>query len=321
MAWRPAAIGLVLVTVVFGVATAESVVATPRVERPAAAGEPRVWPLFSAASGGNEIRNCGWWRGGWEEFIERKALPTVRRHGRVWIHNPGGVINGQAMRFQQFTDCEDQAALTGNKTLAAVADWRAFSRQMSRVAAEGELVIYIGCPATLSLHKGESDDEWLRRALAEAEPIFAIEPKPIVGFDATYGHPADASRGAFGRFGGERGLIARVLREFTDRGYEVLVEHAILAEATWMRDLAGLVTDEWYLETQLRGRDVRLPHYLSHWGDYLKPSEIRGRQVRLLSRVWRKPLEVQRAVVDATLAAGYDVAIGIAEVEALAGAE
>ena len=218
--------------------------------------------MYASSGGGDEIRSCGWWRAGWRDFVDRKAMAMARRHGCVWVHNPGGVVSGQAMRFQQFTEASQQAALTGNETLKKVADWEEFSRQMSRLAEVGELMVYLGCPATMPLEEGETDREWFARALRELKPVFDIEPKPLVGFDATYGHPADASRAEYGRFGGPEGLIARVIDHLDRSGYEVIVEPNILASAGWLRDRAGVCSTDWYFDSVLKNRDVRVPHHV-----------------------------------------------------------
>lgn len=281
---------------------------TPRVDRPASAGEARVWPMYLSASGGNEIRNCQSWRNGWEEFVENRALPAARRYGAMWIHNPGGVVSGQPMKFQQFTECEQQAALSGNEELANVADWQSFTAQMSRLASVGPLLIYIGCPETLNLKPGETDRQWLARAREELTPILEIDPKPLIGFDATYGHPAIGE--TWDRYGGADGLIARLLIGLSDDGYEIVVEPAILAEATWLRDIAGTCATEFWWRRMLHGgQDIRVPHHKPGWGEHLSPTEVRGRQVRMYTELFRKPLPEQRDVLRGTLEAGYDAAI------------
>ena len=303
---------LTLVLLVIGccACSGEGVVVGPTVTRPADAGESKVWPLYASSGGGDEIRNCGWWRAGWRDFVDRKAMPAARLHGRVWIHNPGGVVDGQAMRFQQFTEASQQAALSGNDALKKVSEWTEFSEQMSRLSEVGELMIYLGCPATMSFQAEETDEEWFARALRELKPVLDIEPNPLVGFDATYGQPADASRGEFARFGGPDGLIARVIDHLTETGHEVIVEPKILVSAAWLRARAGICATDWYWETLLRNRDIRLPDHLPGWGDALKPTEIPGRQVRMLNLLWKKPIEEQRATIRATLDAGYDVTVG-----------
>lgn len=293
----------------------EPIVIAPRVERPESTGPPRAWPVYSAGSGGNEIRNCFEWRRGWKHFVDQKAMPMVEKAGRVWVHNPGGVVFGEAMKFEQFTECRQQAALTGRAELALVSDWEEFSAQMSRVAAAGELVVYLGCPVTMPPKDGETDDAWFARARRELAPVLAIEPKPILGFDACYGHPADAGVDAWGRFGGPDGLVARVLTSLADEGYELLVEPGILASASWLRDRAGIVASETQWVRELKGRDIRMRHPRRSWGEFFKPSEIRGRQVRHYAQLWRKPDAVQHATMRATLEAGYDVAVGHLEID------
>lgn len=294
-----------------GVGTAAEVAVGPVVARPAAAGDPRVWPVYASSGGGDEIRNCAWWGAGWRDFVDRKAMPMAKRHGCMWIHNPGGVVSGQAMRFQQFTEASQQAALTGNEKLQKVTDWAEFTRQMSRLSEVGELMIYLGCPETMPLRDGETDDQWFARALSELQPVIDIEPNPLVGFDATYGHPADATRKDYARFGGPDGLIARVIDYLVETDHEVIVEPNILVSADWLRDRAGICATDWYWDTVLKGRDVRVPHHVKPWGAVFKPTEIHGRQVRMLNLLWKKPIDVQRETVSATLAAGYDVALGV----------
>ncbi len=292
----------------------------PKVSRPAEIGEPKVWPFYASASGGDAIRYCGWWKRGWENFVEKKALPTVKKHGRIWIHNPGGVTDGRAMQFQQFTDCTNQAKLTGQPELQLVSQWDVFSQQMSRLTSAGDLVIYIGCPATMKFLDGETDAEWLVRARAEIAPLLAIEPNPIIGFDATYGHPADPTRHNWGRFGGEKGLNAQVIQIFIDSGHEVLAEAAILANAPWLRDRAGVAATDWFWRTTFKGRDFRAPHHIPEWGVLFSPGEIRGRQVRLLNRLHRESVENYSSIIAATLAAGYDACLPVNQLDkALAG--
>ncbi|TWT47481.1 hypothetical protein [Botrimarina hoheduenensis] len=282
----------------------------PIVTRPDSPGEPRLWPVCYSSSGGNEIRNCFAWRHGWPAFAESQGLPLVRRHGALWIHNPGGVVTGQPMRFQQLTRCRQQAELSGNETLALVSRWDEFTEQMCRIAAEGHLLIYLGCPATLKPLADETDEAWLARAVEEIGPVLAIEPRPILAFDATYGHPADKDRQTWARAGGPDGLVALLLKELDSRGYEILVEPAILVEADWLRQRAGVVANEfWWDKILRRGGDFRPPHQFPAWGKFCKPSEITGRQVRLLTQLHRKPWEEQLPYVRATLAAGYDVAV------------
>lgn len=287
----------------------------PLVARPTEDPSAKIWPFYEASSGKKLTRSCGWWLRGWKTFVDEKALPNVQKYGRVWIHNPGGVIPGQAMRFQQFTDCTQQAKLTGQSELQLISQWDVFSEQMSRLTAAGELVIYIGCPATMKLWEGETDAQWLARARAEIAPILAINPNPLIGFDATYGHPADPSRGDWKRFGGEKGLIAQLIQTFIDTDHEVLVESSILANATWLRDRAGVVATDWNWRVTYKGRDVRTPHYRRHWGDIFRPSEIPGRKVRMLTKLYLQPSEKQPLIVTATLAAGYDCTVSIIELD------
>ena len=231
----------------------------------------------------------------------------VRAHGALWIHNPGGVVTGKSMRFQQFRNCTEQAALSGDETLRRVADWRTFSEQMSRITAEGRLMIYVGSPSTLGVRDDETDDEWLARALDELAPVLAIEPKPAIGFDATYGHPA--AYPPWDRLGGAEGLIARVLRHLTDAGYQVVVEPAILARAAWMNEISGLVATEFWWGRMLKdGQDIRIPHYKPEWGEHLSPTEVRGPQMRMYTKRFDSLAE-QRETLASPLAAGYDAVI------------
>lgn len=288
--------------------TADSV-DQPRVLRSTSTGPPRVWPVFSASSGGNEIRNCGWWRRGWKTFVDSHALPAVRQTGSCWIHNPGGVVFGESMRFDQFSDCSRQARETGQPELLRISRWRAFTAQMSRLSRSGRVLIYIGNPATMTVRDGEATISWIDRAATELGPVLAIRPKPILAFDATYGHPADPSRG-YGRMGGPKGLIALLLTNLSQNGYEILVEPNILADATWLRGIAGVVSTEWYWETQLRYQDRRVGHPAPGWGAALPPTQVLGRQVRFYDQLWRRPVNEQLAVIRGSLSAGYDVAIG-----------
>lgn len=290
---------------------------TPVVERRAEAGPPQLWALYSSASGSDEIRNCGTWRTGWREFVEKRALPAAREFGAVWIHNPGGVIRGEAMKYQQFTECSQQAALSGNEQLASVADWSEFTKQISRVAAEAPLLIYLGSPATLRLTDDETDPQWLSRALDELAPVLQIDPKPIIAFDATYGHPSASP--PWDRIGGPDGLTAQLLKRLTADGYEVLVEPAILAEANWLEAIAGTCATEFWWHRMLKGgKDIRVPHYKPGWGDHLSPTEVTGRQVRIYTDLYKQPFAVQRDTLNATLASGYDAAIYTGDLQKIA---
>jgi hypothetical protein len=285
-------------------------VVEPRVTRPAGEGAPVFWPVCGAEDGGADLRMCGWWHDGWDVFAERMGLPAVRRFGRVWVHNPGGFIPREVMKFQQFSEATAQAKLAGSGPLTRIADWPEFTRQMNRIGREGDLAVYVGNPATMELRPGETDDQWLGRAWDELAAVHAIEKKPLLGFDATVGTPADSTPYG-GRYGGPRGLVARFFRRLHEAGYEFVVEPGVLAQATWLDEIAGTVGTEMWWDTTLGGKDVAAYSGNAAQGYFFKPSQLRHRQVRYLIDVWRKPKEDQQPLIDASLAAGYDVAIGI----------
>ncbi|MGL4514145.1 MAG: hypothetical protein ACRCT8_13725 [Lacipirellulaceae bacterium] len=285
----------------------------PTVKRPAGAGAPVLWPVFGAENGGAELRMCCWWHDGWERFAEERALPVVRHYGRVWVHNPGGFIPGEDMKFQQFSDASAQAKLSASPALGRIADWEEFTRQMNRIVKEGDLAVYVGCPATMHLAEGETDEQWLVRAWRELAPVRGIEKKPLLGFDATIGQPADPRQGQWSRFGGPRGLVAQLFRKLHAEGYELTVEPSILMQATWLNEISGTVATEFWWDRMLGGKDTASPCGVAGWGDHLRPSQVRGRQVRYLFDLWRKPKEKQWPIAEATLAAGYDIAVSVYE--------
>jgi hypothetical protein len=285
-------------------------VVEPRVTRPAEEGPPVFWPVLGAEDGGAEIRMCCFWHEGWDVFADKLAIPAARRFGRIWVHNPGGFIPGEVMKFQQFSEATAQAKLAGSGPLKRIADWPEFTRQMNRIGREADLAVYVGNPATMELRPNETDDEWLARAWDELGAVRAIEKKPLLGFDATTGTPADSTPYG-GRFGGPEGLVARLLQRLHNEGYEFVVEPGILAQAKWLDEISGTVGTEMWWETTLGGKDFAAYSGNAGHGYFFKPSQLRGRQVRYLIDVWRKPKKEQWPLVEATLEAGYDVAIGV----------
>jgi hypothetical protein len=289
-----------------------TVVVTPRVQRDEGLPTPVIWPSYSGSVGGNEVRNCLTWGNGWQAFVERSALRAMDRVGHVWIHNPGGMLLGKEMRYDQFSRCREAAKLTGNEVLQRVSRWDEFTREMSRVSERGELVIYVGGPHTLSLAKEENDEEWLQRALDEIRPVLDIRPPVIIGLDATYGRPANAKLEPYrqwNRRGGPNGLTAQLIKRFLAAGHEVILEPGLLASADWARDRVSLLANHGFWNGKLKGRDIRVRHYLPDFGSYLKPSEVTTRQFRYLQLLKDRTSEEQQALVNAVITAGYDVVL------------
>ena len=213
------------------------------------------------------------------------------------------------MEFQQFSRCRQAAALGGNEVLERVSRWHEFTEHMSRLSAEGDLVIYVGGPHTLELRQGETDEQWLARALEELRPVRDIRPRVAVGLDAVYGHPNDPKHqgGKWVRFGGPEGLNAQLVNHLLNEGHGVLFEPGLLASADWAHGRVGLIANHRYWNKQLKyGEDIRAPHYLKHWGGYLKPTEVTTRQFRYLQMLKDRTREEELALIDAIVAAGYD---------------
>ena len=255
-------------------------------------------PFFAASSGGNEVRNAGWFSSGWDRFVQNKALPYGTRHGRVWIHNPFGHVYGEDMSFLQWPEAvaaaaEAEPGSRAQRVLSRLADGAAFTAAMNRLVRAGiDVTVYVGSPMMLDPHD-DSYEQWSRRARDTLSPLLAVEAygprrRIALGFDATYGqpdsHPGRAGwsaerRRAFNaqraKLGGPRGYVARWLHELARRGHRIFLEPLPLARSPEMHGF-GSVFQPRFL--QRAGKS----HRFRTWGRWAQLEDVRGEKVLLV---------------------------------------